>query len=340
MSFRDNLQHLRAMRNMTQEQLAMLLGVSRQSVTKWEAEKSYPEMDKLIKICHVFDCSLDELVQGDLTGRASDSGAAALVSGPPTDVCGYDEHLRLFANRISSGVAVIIAGVALGTLADFLAGSYGFSDELSAIPILGAVALSLAFLIPAGMEHTAFKRSHPYVEDFYTQAEKGTARHDLAVALVAGVGLILVGCIPSALMDGSAFEGGADTLFMAIVAVAVWMIVRWSMLYHGHDLSAYNREALWDAEVEDIMAAQIDEDRRERLLAAKRGRAARKGEVTGGICGLIMLASTIVALVWLFSSPAQTGSQASMPFWLPWPIGGISCGVVSIVIDLVWKNDA
>ena len=38
MSFRDNLQHLRASRNMTQEQLAMLLGVSRQSVTKWEAD--------------------------------------------------------------------------------------------------------------------------------------------------------------------------------------------------------------------------------------------------------------------------------------------------------------
>ncbi len=36
MSFRDNMQHLRATRNMTQEQLAMLLGVSRQSVSKWE----------------------------------------------------------------------------------------------------------------------------------------------------------------------------------------------------------------------------------------------------------------------------------------------------------------
>lgn len=69
MSFRDNLQHLRATRNMTQEQLAMLLGVSRQSVTKWEAEKSYPEMDKLIKICQLFECSLDDLVQGDLTSR-------------------------------------------------------------------------------------------------------------------------------------------------------------------------------------------------------------------------------------------------------------------------------
>lgn len=71
MSFRTNLQYLRAERNMTQEQLAMLLGVSRQSVTKWEAERSYPEMDKLLKMCQLFDCTLDDLVQGDLTSRAS-----------------------------------------------------------------------------------------------------------------------------------------------------------------------------------------------------------------------------------------------------------------------------
>ena len=72
MSFRDNLQHLRATRNMTQEQLAMLVGVSRQSVTKWEAERAYPEMDKLIKLTQIFDCTLDELVSGDLTGRAKE----------------------------------------------------------------------------------------------------------------------------------------------------------------------------------------------------------------------------------------------------------------------------
>ena len=45
MSFRDNLQHLRGTRDLSQAQLATLLGVSRQSVAKWEAEKSYPEMD-------------------------------------------------------------------------------------------------------------------------------------------------------------------------------------------------------------------------------------------------------------------------------------------------------
>ena len=74
MSFRTNLQYLRAERHMTQEQLAMLLGVSRQSVTKWEAEKSYPEMDKLIKMCQIFECSLDDLVQGDVSATVSPLG--------------------------------------------------------------------------------------------------------------------------------------------------------------------------------------------------------------------------------------------------------------------------
>ena len=41
MSFRTNLQYLRAQRNMTQERLAMLLGVSRQAISKWESEKAY-----------------------------------------------------------------------------------------------------------------------------------------------------------------------------------------------------------------------------------------------------------------------------------------------------------
>ena len=61
----------------------MLLGVSRQSVTKWEAEKSQPEMDKLLKMCEIFDSTLDELVTGDLTGRAAPATAAPIPAGPP-----------------------------------------------------------------------------------------------------------------------------------------------------------------------------------------------------------------------------------------------------------------
>ena len=51
MKFHEILRQRRLALGLTQEQLALMLGVSRQSVTKWEAEKSYPEMDKLLKLC-------------------------------------------------------------------------------------------------------------------------------------------------------------------------------------------------------------------------------------------------------------------------------------------------
>lgn len=71
MSFRANLQYLRAQRNMPQEQLAMLLGVSRQAISKWESEKAYPEMDKLLMICDLFGCTLDDLVLGDVSASVN-----------------------------------------------------------------------------------------------------------------------------------------------------------------------------------------------------------------------------------------------------------------------------
>ena len=91
----------------------MLLGVSRQSVTKWEAEKSYPEMDKLLKMCSIFECSLDDLVTGDLTNRpAEDATAPKMPDGPATDVCGYDDHAKSLAWRIPTGIAFIMLGIA------------------------------------------------------------------------------------------------------------------------------------------------------------------------------------------------------------------------------------
>lgn len=69
MSFKENLQYLRGSRNMTQEQLAMLLGVSRQAISKWESEKAYPEMDKLLMLCDMFGVTLDDLVMATCARR-------------------------------------------------------------------------------------------------------------------------------------------------------------------------------------------------------------------------------------------------------------------------------
>ena len=53
--------------NYTQEQLADILGVSRQSISKWESDIAYPETDKLIKMGKLFECSMDYLLNDDIT---------------------------------------------------------------------------------------------------------------------------------------------------------------------------------------------------------------------------------------------------------------------------------
>ena len=67
MSFGRNLQLLRRMRNrMTQESLAEKLGVSRQTISKWELDIAYPEMDKVLELCDLFSCSMDQLIREDM----------------------------------------------------------------------------------------------------------------------------------------------------------------------------------------------------------------------------------------------------------------------------------
>jgi len=63
MSFAEKIQKLRKERGMSQENLADGIGVSRQSVSKWESGQSYPEMDKMIALSELFDVSIDNLVK-------------------------------------------------------------------------------------------------------------------------------------------------------------------------------------------------------------------------------------------------------------------------------------
>lgn len=61
MSFGEQLQLLRRGHNLTQEDFAQELNVSRQSVSKWESSKGYPEIEKIIYICNHYGVTMDEL---------------------------------------------------------------------------------------------------------------------------------------------------------------------------------------------------------------------------------------------------------------------------------------
>lgn len=66
MKFGENLYALRKSAKMSQENLAEKVGVSRQSVSKWETGEAYPEMDNILKICKIFHCKINDLVHDDI----------------------------------------------------------------------------------------------------------------------------------------------------------------------------------------------------------------------------------------------------------------------------------
>lgn len=82
MTFGQKLQLIRKKNNLTQEQLATQLYVSRQAVSKWEQDTAMPDVDKLLLISRLFDVSLDYLlkeeIENDVTA-ASDGRTNNLI---------------------------------------------------------------------------------------------------------------------------------------------------------------------------------------------------------------------------------------------------------------------
>ncbi len=66
MKFGENLKNLRKQIGLSQESLAERIGVSRQSVSKWECGEAYPEMTNILCLCKIFHCKLNDLVHKDL----------------------------------------------------------------------------------------------------------------------------------------------------------------------------------------------------------------------------------------------------------------------------------
>ena len=93
MSFGSNLQAVRKMNRLSQEELAEMLGVSRQAVSKWEIGDGYPETDKLLLLSKRLNISLDSLLEtGNATVGCDSPGKDIMVLSP-------NKEIMLFCRR-------------------------------------------------------------------------------------------------------------------------------------------------------------------------------------------------------------------------------------------------
>ncbi len=75
MTIGEKITQLRTAEGISQEQLAVKISVSRQSVAKWEMDQALPQIDKVLQICELFDISADDLLRDKITLHRNAPGA-------------------------------------------------------------------------------------------------------------------------------------------------------------------------------------------------------------------------------------------------------------------------
>ena len=140
MTLGERICQYRVQRRLSQQEVAEKLEVSRQSVSKWETDGAVPELDKLVKLCELFEVSLDELVQGK---PPEPKGSAAEPSSPP--------EVRIV--REKTPVRFIVGGVLLGVglLGSLILFAVGGSAGLLPLPIVLCGVICLVFRRNAGL---------------------------------------------------------------------------------------------------------------------------------------------------------------------------------------------
>lgn len=125
----ENLKRIRKDNNLSQEQLAEKLGVSRQSVSKWENGEAYPEMDKVLQLCKMFNLNIDELLNQDIKEVNENKQSKINVDKYVKDFLDYiTKTINLFSSmkfkdiikclieQCFIGISILIVTLILGTL--------------------------------------------------------------------------------------------------------------------------------------------------------------------------------------------------------------------------------
>ncbi|MCH9276889.1 helix-turn-helix domain-containing protein [Bifidobacterium amazonense] len=375
MTFRTNLQALRARRNMTQEQLAMLLGVSRQAISKWESEeKAYPEMDKLLAICDLFGCTLDDLVLGDVSDHASGpaaGGAVGSVAGDATRA-GIDDAVGATAGDDGTGrnEMSLTGGCDAG-----LSLSGALSGDVRAVPQdptgYDGHRRRFALLIAAGIAAIVASVGIGLLFDPVNSIIGTSPFNDLlmfaciSVGVIVGLALLVPGGMSHVIfmrrhpyVEDFYADDDRDRemrllvvgMVTGIAAVLIGIVV----VVYADDV--LNVSAGWPNAIMLVLSALavfgfvycgmryglLNIDAYNRRSEEDRNDGRRAGgrpfsaRLTVVVCGMIMLIATIIALCLLCLMPgADAGTVPAFAlFWVPWPVGALLCGIAALVIWL------
>ena len=309
----------------SQEDLADKLGVSRQSVSKWESAQSIPDLQRILEMSKLFGVSTDYLLKDEEGDRGSfeaeDPGEIRrrVSMEEANDFLAANEG---FAKKVSLGVAMIISGVVLLLVAVALQScnvipvSENAAAGIGVVLLLLSVAAALAIIIPAGLAYskwgwlgeTPFETE--YGVDGAVRARDERYQSTFVKNITIGVIIIMLGVMgivgASLLSSNEGVQIGAVAVFMALVTIAVYLFVQAGVIKSGYA----------------------------RVL--REGDYAPKGpkdRVVDTVTTVYWLLVTAGFFAWSFIWNAWDKS------WLVWPIAGIGYAIIAAILKGVRGND-
>lgn len=297
----------------SQEELADKLGVSRQSVSKWESAQAMPDMKKIVQLSEIFGVSTDYLMKDEIESIPSsaalpvDDGLEETVRRVSMEEANaFLDHNERAASRISAGVMLCILSpvmlIILGGLAE--AGKISMSEETAGacgvVILLLMVASAVAMFIREGMRG----KQYEYLEKVNIDTEYGVSgmvkercnayAETHSRLLIIGVMLCIIGAVPMLIAQFTHYDNNTDVLpiaavaaMLVIIAIGVRLIVLTCIRQGGYD----------------------------RLL--EEGDYTRLSKKAGRYDGIYWAVATAVYLGWSFVTMNWQFT------WIVWPVAGV-----------------
>lgn len=310
----------------SQEELADKLGVSRQSVSKWESAGSVPDLQRLLQMAEIFGVSTDYLLKDDLENDPSHSVLSEnVVPVEPIRRVSMEEA-NAFLNMKKKGAPIVANATALCIISPVLViilaamaegNIYGVSEGLATgvgcTFLFIAVAVAVFMFITFGIEESRME----HLERDIFETEYGVAgmvrerkknyEQIFAKGIAIGVVLCIISVIPVIIAGAIGAEDYVCAILVGVlllfIAVGVNMIIRVSMVKSSYDTLLQEGEY------------SIEEKRTNSKLYALSG--VYWSVITAGY-----LAWSFITWRWDFT-------------WIVWPVAGVLFAAISGIAKVI-----
>lgn len=258
----DKIMDLRKKNGWSQEELAERLGVTRQSVSKWEGAQSAPDLERILQLSRIFGVSTDYLLRDELeeaeytmesTGVEETNGQAAVRRVSMEEANAFLKVKEETAKPVVAGIFLcILSPVCLLLLAVAAeTGRLAISEDLAAgtgmIVLLLLVAAGVALLVSSGLKTAKYEYLEK--ENFETEyGVEGMVRdrqkkyHDtylrytisgICICILAAIPLFAGAALQSVAEDGDLLMVGMLSVTLLLVGIGVGCLIRVGIIWES-----------------------------------------------------------------------------------------------------------